>query len=151
MLIFYACMYSDMPWMFFIFINCLLSILDWAEHTVHLWAGQFHHGPPTYAQPQFKNCLALCCVRKQFSSHASLSSRNLSLVTKGATHYAFFLMWRFLIYSEEDAERIYHDAARLNLTGPSYGWFVTEQALRPHNVPQGELTFESLYNIVYSI
>ena len=37
----------------------------------------------------------------------------------------------------EDAEPIYRDASRLNLTDSGFAWFVTEQALLPANAPAG--------------
>lgn len=42
--------------------------------------------------------------------------------------------------SEGDAEHIYALSSRLNLTGTGYAWIVTEQALRPPNVPMGTFT-----------
>ncbi|ELU12705.1 hypothetical protein CAPTEDRAFT_179176 [Capitella teleta] len=53
-----------------------------------------------------------------------------------------------LLYAvEEDAHKIYAEAARLNLTGDSYAWFVTEQALRPSNVPQGTIGLQLIHGL----
>ena len=49
-----------------------------------------------------------------------------------------------IYFREEDAENIYRDAIRLNLTEAGYAWFVTEQALRPANTPNGKSSFHSM-------
>ena len=41
--------------------------------------------------------------------------------------------------STEDADQIFQDAARLNMTGEGYVWIVTEQALSAVNVPAGTI------------
>ena len=46
-----------------------------------------------------------------------------------------------LLFRVEDAELIYRDAARLNLTGAGSVWIVTEQALNLTNAPIGKLLY----------
>jgi ABC-type transport system substrate-binding protein len=43
------------------------------------------------------------------------------------------------IYSKEDAQVIFRDAATYNMTGTGHVWIVTEQALFANNTPVGTL------------
>ena len=45
-------------------------------------------------------------------------------------------------FSTADAEQLFRDAQRLNMTGNGYVWIVTEQALMAPNVPSGTLGLE---------
>lgn len=45
----------------------------------------------------------------------------------------------FLYASAADADQLFMDAARLNMTGSGYVWIVTEQALQSGHVPSGTL------------
>ena len=44
--------------------------------------------------------------------------------------------------STSDADQLFRDAERLNMTGSGYVWIVTEQALLSPNVPSGTLGLE---------
>ncbi len=44
-----------------------------------------------------------------------------------------------IIYSTADADQLFQDAAKLNMTGSGYVWIVTEQALQSRHVPSGTL------------
>ena len=44
--------------------------------------------------------------------------------------------------STADAEQLFRDAERLNMTGSGYVWIVTEQALLSSNIPSGTLGLE---------
>ena len=45
----------------------------------------------------------------------------------------------FAHFSTSDANQIFLDAQRLNMTGEGYVWIVTEQALLARSVPSGTL------------
>ena len=52
----------------------------------------------------------------------------------------------YLLYANEiDAQAIFIEVARLNMTAPGYVWIVSEQALRSTNVPDGVLALK-LFN-----
>lgn len=53
--------------------------------------------------------------------------------------YCYFVTIVTPIYSKDDAEIIFRDAAQLNMTGTGYVWIVTEQVLDAKNVPEGSL------------
>ena len=48
----------------------------------------------------------------------------------------------FFVFSTSDADQIFQDAEKLNMTGNGYVWIVTEQALLSPNVPFGTLGLE---------
>ena len=57
--------------------------------------------------------------------------------------YALKSIYSLHIYfSTADAEQLFKDASRLNMTGSGYVWIVTEQALLSSNVPSGTLGLE---------
>jgi len=45
----------------------------------------------------------------------------------------------------QDSEKIFRDAAALNLTGSGYAWIVTEKALTAPNTPKGIKYFNIPY------
>ena len=53
--------------------------------------------------------------------------------------YLILIILFLFYFRKEDAEKLYVDAAALNLTDTDFVWIVTEQALAAYNVPLGKL------------
>ena len=51
--------------------------------------------------------------------------------------YLILIILFLFYFRKEDAEKLYVDAAALNLTDTDFVWIVTEQALAAYNVPLG--------------
>lgn len=50
------------------------------------------------------------------------------------------------IYSKEDSQTIFRDAAALNMTESGYVWIVTEQALNANNTPDGVVGLQLVHS-----
>lgn len=57
----------------------------------------------------------------------------------------YFTLTLYVTCSQTDAEIIFEDAAKMNMTEAGYAWIVTEQALDAANAPEGLLGLQLVY------